>query len=46
MRWLYKMLSVAGDAKALSKSPATYAKRQVRKQAHKSLAKALRKFIK
>lgn len=46
MRILYKLLSLFGDAKAATKGPAPFAKRQVRKFAHKSLAKVLRRFLK
>ena len=44
MRTLYKILSIIGDIQSISKG--TYGKRLVRKQAHKSLAKGLRKILK
>jgi hypothetical protein len=46
MRAIYKLLSILGDFKAASKGADALAKRKVNQAAHKSLAKALRKFWK
>jgi hypothetical protein len=46
MRWAYRILSVLGDAKAASRGPAPYARRQARKQVSKHTARWARKVFK
>lgn len=41
---IYQFLSILGDAKAASKGPSAYGKRVIRKKAHKSLARSMKKF--
>lgn len=45
MRWLYKLLSLTGDAKALSRGPGSYARRKVRGRAHRGFGRALRRVL-
>jgi hypothetical protein len=44
MRTWYKMLKWAGDAKAASHGPTPYIKRRTRANAHRLLARALRRL--
>lgn len=44
MRRLFRLLSVWNDAKAASRGPDAYTKRQVRKHAHRTLARLPRKL--
>lgn len=41
---IYQFLSILGDAKAASKGPGAYGKRFIKKKAHKSLARSMRKM--
>jgi hypothetical protein len=44
MRWIYRLLGVIGDIKSAVRGPGPFAKRQIRKSAHRNLAKLLRKI--
>lgn len=46
MRGLYKALSLLGDVKAVSRGPAPFVRRVVRKKANKAFNRALRKVVK
>ena len=46
MRALYRLLGLAGDAKALSRGPGPYVRRVVRKRANREFNQALRKLLK
>jgi hypothetical protein len=37
MRWLWKLLGLQADVKAASKGPGAYARRMVRKRAHRAV---------
>lgn len=41
----YKLLSILGDLKAARRGPGALARRQARKEAHKGLARVLRRFL-
>ncbi|WP_164465263.1 hypothetical protein [Phytoactinopolyspora halophila] len=41
---LFRVLRIWGDAKAAQRGPEAYAKRRVRRKAHRSLARWLRKL--
>ena len=43
MRTVYKLLSLWGDARALSRGPGSFVKRKVRSAAHRELAQGMRK---
>lgn len=45
MRAVYRLLSKLGDLKAASRGPVPLARRQIRKNAHRATARALRKVI-
>jgi hypothetical protein len=45
MRAVYRILSVLGDLKAAGRGPGALARRQGRKQAHKQLARFLRRVL-
>lgn len=45
MRALYRLLSIVGDAKALSRGPAPYFRRKARAASHRALSRALRKVL-
>lgn len=45
MRDVYRLLSRAGDARAAARGPAPLARRQVRKAAHRGLARGLRRWL-
>lgn len=44
MRWLYRVLRIWGDSRAASRGPSALSRRYARRQAHRSLARMLRKF--
>lgn len=44
MRQIYKLLRLLGDAKAARRGPAALGKRQVRRQAHRRLARGMRRL--
>jgi hypothetical protein len=41
----YKLLSLWGDIKAARRGPVALARRQARKEAHRGLARVLRRFL-
>lgn len=43
MRLLYRLLRIIGDARAASRGPDDYGMRLVRRQAHRALARMLRR---
>lgn len=43
MSLLYKILSLLGDAKALSRGPGPFARRYARRAGHRTLARTFRK---
>lgn len=46
MRALYRLLSAAGDAKAVSRGPGPYVRRVARKRANRTFNRALRQVLK
>lgn len=44
MRWLFRFLRLYGDARAVSRGPEAYARRRVRRTAHRGLARWLRRL--
>ena len=44
MRMIYRWLRTIGDARAASRGPQALVKRRVRRSAHRTLAKGLRKL--
>lgn len=46
LRSLYRVLSLAGDVKAASRGPGAFGRRYVRRAAHRTLARVLRKVVK
>lgn len=45
MRTVYRLLSILGDLKALSRGPAPYGRRLVRKAGHRHLGRVLRSVV-
>lgn len=46
MRALYRILSLLGDAKAAGRGPGALGRRILRKRAHRSFGRALRRLLK
>lgn len=45
MRALYRLLGLAGDAKAISRGPGPYVRRVARKRANRAFNQGLRKVL-
>jgi hypothetical protein len=44
IRALFRLLRILGDAKAASRGPGAYGRRVTRRQAHRALARGMRKW--
>lgn len=45
IRSLYRLLSILGDLKAISRGPAPYGRRVIRKAGHRHFGRAMRSVI-
>jgi hypothetical protein len=45
MRWLFKLLRLRGDARALSRGPDAYGRRVVRRRVNRVFNRALRRVV-